>query len=693
MAQLKDIFKVTQSQYDTLVGGGTVGSHTYDSNAIYLVEGSGAQNTTYDFISGWDSFTVTPSEGAPKTVSVESTKLWRLDTRNKNPNPYATGNYAGYTTIHLKSNSSIGISNEGTYSALMQIYPWNDASGGSAHQLVYGTNGGIYHRYGTSTWSSWNRLATQEWVTNQLGIGRYVKASYSDTGWSEGPGDLNGTWYKENSFMGSVSSTDFGWQNLINIRHRGGGGESDNSSYGLQIRSALTSANDGIYYRHQTNGTWYDWIELAKKNDIPSVSGTAGYIPKFTGANTIGNSSLSLSTHDSLQISSGNTRLIIGNLNGSSSTDWIHAYTYGSCTSGVIFDHNVCTTGAYGGGTLGTSAFPWKGLYLNGSIITSSGGDIGSFEATNRFSNLYLTGGVNAGGASSMQSISCSTISGTNTLFDTYKSYSSYGTGQYSGRISIKASNEGWVLSGDGAYYGGDNLQSLRPQTSNHGRIGCDAYRFYETWVHNVKTYTIVPISKTASSGNTTNTGNIGNSSYYFANMWSYKINFSTTGSISDRRLKENIRPTNIQALEIIKQLSISEFQYKAKLKKDQEIKKQREQARKKLAQLPKTAETKELRKELNTVISQRNTEAEFEIGLIAQELESVIPAQYRPAFITKEDTIRNSGEYSIKLNSVIYMAIKAIQEQQSIIETQQNKIDTLEEKISRLELIVLGDK
>lgn len=168
MAQLKDIFKVTQSQYDTLVNGGTVGSHTYDSNAIYLVEGSGTQNITYNFAKGYDGFTVTPSEGTPQTVSVESTRLLRLDTRNKNPNPYAADNYAGYTTVHLKTNSTIGINDEGTYSALMQIYPWGDATGGSVHQLAYGTNGGIYHRYGTSTWSNWNRIATREWVTDQL---------------------------------------------------------------------------------------------------------------------------------------------------------------------------------------------------------------------------------------------------------------------------------------------------------------------------------------------------------------------------------------------------------------------------------------------------------------------------------------------------------------------------------------------
>ena len=38
MADLSNIIKVTQAQYDTLKNGGTVGSHTYDENAIYLVD-------------------------------------------------------------------------------------------------------------------------------------------------------------------------------------------------------------------------------------------------------------------------------------------------------------------------------------------------------------------------------------------------------------------------------------------------------------------------------------------------------------------------------------------------------------------------------------------------------------------------------------------------------------------------------
>ena len=127
----------------------------------------GAADTTYSFTGGTNCFTVTPSEGSAQTVGVTSDRLFRLDTRSLNPAPYATDNYPGYTTVHLKYNNIVGISNEGTYSALMQIYPWADSSGGAAHQLVYGSNGGIYHRYGTSTWSPWSQLATREWVEDR----------------------------------------------------------------------------------------------------------------------------------------------------------------------------------------------------------------------------------------------------------------------------------------------------------------------------------------------------------------------------------------------------------------------------------------------------------------------------------------------------------------------------------------------
>lgn len=44
MANLTNVIKVTQEQYETLVGGGSISkggvTYKYDANAMYLVDGS-----------------------------------------------------------------------------------------------------------------------------------------------------------------------------------------------------------------------------------------------------------------------------------------------------------------------------------------------------------------------------------------------------------------------------------------------------------------------------------------------------------------------------------------------------------------------------------------------------------------------------------------------------------------------------
>lgn len=162
----QDITNDTNTTYSLSKSGSSI-TLTGSDGSSYSVTDSN-DDTTYSFSSGNDGFTVTPTGGSGQSVGVESTRILRLDTRSLNPAPYAENNYAGYTTVHLKTNSAIGITGEDTYSALMQIYPWGDASGGAAHQLVYGTNGGIYHRYGKTSWSSWDRLATRAWVNTQI---------------------------------------------------------------------------------------------------------------------------------------------------------------------------------------------------------------------------------------------------------------------------------------------------------------------------------------------------------------------------------------------------------------------------------------------------------------------------------------------------------------------------------------------
>lgn len=116
------------------------------------------------------------------------------------------------------------------------------------------------------------------------------------------------------------------------------------------------------------------------------VAGTAGTIPKFTGTNTIGNSSLTIGEQNSLQINSGGSTLRIGNLNGAGANDWIHMYTDGSAAQGIITDTTFSSTN----GVLGTTGYPWKGLILNGGIYTTTDNTNNIGDPTHYFNTGYI---------------------------------------------------------------------------------------------------------------------------------------------------------------------------------------------------------------------------------------------------------------------------------------------------------------
>lgn len=44
---LQNIYQVTKAQYEQLVAGGAVGTHTFDANALYLVEGEAVDLSDY----------------------------------------------------------------------------------------------------------------------------------------------------------------------------------------------------------------------------------------------------------------------------------------------------------------------------------------------------------------------------------------------------------------------------------------------------------------------------------------------------------------------------------------------------------------------------------------------------------------------------------------------------------------------
>jgi hypothetical protein len=90
--------------------------------------------------------------------------------------------------------------------------------------------------------------------------------------------------------------------------------------------------------------------------------------------------------------------------------------------------------------------------------------------------------------------------------------------------------------------------------------------------------------------------------------------------------------------------------------------------------------------KKLNPVSYFRNTDEtkKLEYGFVAQELEIALNESEASnnGILTKDD----AGMYSVRYNDLISISIKAIQEQQEIIETQNSKILSLEQRLKDLE-------
>lgn len=81
---------------------------------------------------------------------------------NTKPNDYAN------TLIFqgLKNNSKINSPSSDTYSYLLGLRGWSDASGGNSHELAF-NNTGVYWRNGDSvSWSKWHRIYTDDYHPN-----------------------------------------------------------------------------------------------------------------------------------------------------------------------------------------------------------------------------------------------------------------------------------------------------------------------------------------------------------------------------------------------------------------------------------------------------------------------------------------------------------------------------------------------
>lgn len=85
--------------------------------------------------------------------------------RDVNELPYSYG--TEQVNWRFKVNSAIGLTGAGgSYSGVLHLTPWGGKTGGPDHQLAFGYNGGIFHRYGLTNWGDWRKLAFTEGTDN-----------------------------------------------------------------------------------------------------------------------------------------------------------------------------------------------------------------------------------------------------------------------------------------------------------------------------------------------------------------------------------------------------------------------------------------------------------------------------------------------------------------------------------------------
>jgi len=156
-----------------------------------------------------------------------------------------------------------------------------DGAGNMRHKRSDGgDNFGIDKYDGTRMLSFWPESGTTvingSATTNGLTVNGDNGTNNIVKSWTiEGKSSFNDDAYTKQSFIGS---TNIGgtWYNLINVRHRNGGG--DGTSYGMQIRKILTS-DGNLEIRSNYGGSWTNWTEIPFK----TTTGT-GIVTRSSGA-------------------------------------------------------------------------------------------------------------------------------------------------------------------------------------------------------------------------------------------------------------------------------------------------------------------------------------------------------------------------------------------------------------------------
>lgn len=138
------------------LNAGTVPSARLSGSYAISISGNANTATTASVATALQNARLIGDESFNGTADVVPSRIVYKDTRAVD---FAPTSYPG-ATVHLKTNTTDGLSDGGTYHATLHIQQWTDVSGGQFHQLGFTDSGNVWQRTGTSAtaWGAWKRM-------------------------------------------------------------------------------------------------------------------------------------------------------------------------------------------------------------------------------------------------------------------------------------------------------------------------------------------------------------------------------------------------------------------------------------------------------------------------------------------------------------------------------------------------------
>lgn len=259
-------------------------------------------NTTYDIGAAWDNISGKPSSFPPSSHNHDF--ITYKDTRadNQSPNDVQAG-----LTVHLKANGTDGISDGGSYHAVLNVKGWGDYSGGPYWQSAVTANNNMYFRRSTAgtAWGTWQKVLSDNNYTDYTvtktgsgasgtwGINISGNAATATKATQDGSGNVITSKYVTLDTAQTISGTKTMTGSLkVSGRYAGGGddegiivGFANNGYAGLclggpsEARSVFYFKSDGSspFWRYNNGSASYDILHPSKSGTIALTSDLEGY--------------------------------------------------------------------------------------------------------------------------------------------------------------------------------------------------------------------------------------------------------------------------------------------------------------------------------------------------------------------------------------------------------------------------------